>query len=53
MKEQNSSLKVFLGSAGPVQPADVRFMPFFWQNQIIIIPIHVTVLNISIRSTTV
>lgn len=53
MKEENSGLKVFLGSAVPVHPADVRLLPVFWQNQIIIIPIHVTVLNISIRSTTV
>lgn len=37
MKEQNSGLKVFLGSAVPVQPADVRLLPVFLQHQIIII----------------
>lgn len=53
MKEENWGLKEFSGSAVPVQPSDVRLLPVFLQTQIIIIPIHVTVLNILIRSSTV
>lgn len=53
MKKPNSGLKAFFGSAVPVQPADVRLLPVFLLNQIIIIPIHVTVLSILIGSTTV
>lgn len=34
MNEENSGLKVFWGSAVPVQPADVRLLPVFFQNQI-------------------
>lgn len=42
MTEEISGLKVVLGSAVPIQPADVRLLPVFLQNQIIIIPIYVT-----------